>query len=232
MTLERVRESLSMPESRHYKYLAPKRGSRYQQLAVGGRIRAEILYRETLGPEALTPEQVAAEYNLPLEAVREAIQYCEENKAVLDEDRAREEATIKARGLDQWPHAPWTAGGAMNLYLDDNSVKFSLDNLLRRAGHQTTRPATLGIAGASDPRHLTSCAIHSLVLLTRDHDDYLDLHDLVQAVHGRHCGILVVRADNDPARDMKDRDIVRAIANLEAARVPIENEFLILNHWR
>ncbi len=110
----------------------------------------------------------------------------------------------------------------MNLYLDDNSVKAGLANLLRRAGHHVTLPADLGRAGASDPRHLATCATNELVLLTRDHDDFLDLHDLVQATHGRHAGILVVRADNNPARDMKDRDIVRAIAKLEAAGVPIE----------
>jgi hypothetical protein len=120
----------------------------------------------------------------------------------------------------------------MNLYLDDNSIKPSLVNLLRRAGHQVTLPVDLGIAGVSDARHLASCAGLGLVLLTRDHDDFLDLHDLVQATHGRHAGILVVRGDNDPSRDMKDRDIVRSLANLEAAQVPIENEFNILNYWR
>jgi hypothetical protein len=31
---------------------------------------------------------------------------------------------------------------------------------------------------------------------------------------------------------MKDRDIVRAIANLEAAGVSIENDIQVLNHWR
>ncbi len=120
----------------------------------------------------------------------------------------------------------------MNLYRDDNSVKTSLAIQLRRAGHQVTLPADLGLAGASDPRHLAACASPGLVLLTRDHDDFLDLHDFVQATHGSHSGILVVCADNDPARDMKDRDIVRAIANLEAVRVPIANDFNILNHWR
>jgi uncharacterized protein (DUF433 family) len=97
-----------MPELVRYKYLQPKRGSRYQQLAVGGRIRAEILYRETLGPEPLTPEQVASEYGLPIEAVLEAIQYCEQNRELLDAERAREQATIKARGFDRWPHASQT----------------------------------------------------------------------------------------------------------------------------
>lgn len=54
----------------------------------------------------------------------------------------------------------------MNLYLDDNSAKASLASLLRRSGHQVTLPADIGLAGASDPRHLASCAGHGLVLLT------------------------------------------------------------------
>jgi len=101
-----------MSEPVCYKHLQPKRGSRYQQLAVDGRIRAEILYRETLGPEPLTPEQVAKEYNLPLEAVVEAIHYCEHNRELLDAERAREQATITARGFDHWPHAPQAPGPA------------------------------------------------------------------------------------------------------------------------
>jgi hypothetical protein len=102
-------ENQAMAETARYKYLQPKRGSRYQQLAVCGRIRAEILYRETLGPEPLGPEQVAQEYNLPVEAVLEAIHYCEHNRELLDAERAREQATIEARGFDHWPHAPKTA---------------------------------------------------------------------------------------------------------------------------
>jgi hypothetical protein len=38
--------------------------------------------------------------------------------------------------------------------------------------------------------------------------------------------------DNDPSRDMKDRDIVRALGNLEQAGAPIVNELHVLNHWR
>jgi hypothetical protein len=98
-----------MSEPIEYRYLQPKRGSRYRQLAVNGRIRAEILYRETIGPEALTPQQVAQEYNLPVEAVLEAIQYCERNRELLDAERERERANIQARGFDRWPHAPRTA---------------------------------------------------------------------------------------------------------------------------
>jgi hypothetical protein len=91
-----------MTEPVSYKYLQPERGSKYRQLAVNGRIRAEILYRETVGTEPLTPEQVAKEYNLPAEAVREAVHYCEHNRDLLDAERAREQAAIEANGLDRW----------------------------------------------------------------------------------------------------------------------------------
>jgi len=96
-----------MAEHAEYKYLHPKRGgSNYRQLFVNGRIRAEVLYRETVGLEPLTPEEVAREYNLPVEAVLEAIDYCVKNKELLDEERAREEAWIRATGHDKWPYAP------------------------------------------------------------------------------------------------------------------------------
>jgi hypothetical protein len=73
---------------------------------------------------------------------------------------------------------------------------------------------------------------HDLVLVSKNHDDFKELHLLVQAAKGQHPGIFIVRADNDPRRDMTDTDIARAIRNLEQAGVPVPNEFHILNHWR
>lgn len=120
----------------------------------------------------------------------------------------------------------------MNLYIDDDSVKVLLVTLLTKAGHQVVAPANVAMAGASDPRHLIYAVTHDLVILTRNHKHFLELHQLVQATHGLHSGMLVVCAENDPTRDMKDRDIVRAISNLERAGVPVTNELHILNHWR
>src|SRR5437016_1233847 len=111
----------------------------------------------------------------------------------------------------------------MNLYLDDDSAKASLVSVLRRVGHQVTIPANVGLSGISDPRHLMHAVQQCFVLLTKNHDDFEDLHLLVNATGGKHPGLLVVRSDNDPTRDMKDRDIARAIANLERASVPIAN---------
>lgn len=120
----------------------------------------------------------------------------------------------------------------MKLYLDDDSAKASLAVRLRNAGHHVVQPSNVIISGVSDPRNLLHAVRNDLILLTRNHDDFEDLHNLVQGTGGDHPGILVVRFDNDPSRDMKDQDTVRAIANLGNAGVAIRGEFHILNHWR
>ena len=90
-----------------YKFLEARPRSNYKQLWVKGRhMRAEVLYRSTVGTEPETPEQVAKEYDLPVEAVLEAIDYCTRNKDLLDAERARETASIRTRGLDRYPYAP------------------------------------------------------------------------------------------------------------------------------
>lgn len=120
----------------------------------------------------------------------------------------------------------------MNLYLDDDTAKASLVVRLRRAGHQVIVPNDVGRSGAWDPVHLTHAVEHALLLVSRNHDDFRDLHLLVQAVKGRHQGIAIVRLDNDPRRGMTDGDIVRALENMDRAGVPITNELHVLNHGR
>jgi len=120
----------------------------------------------------------------------------------------------------------------MRLYLDDDTAAGNLAGALRKAGHQIILPSQLGSAGDSDARHLVLAIQNGLVLLTRNHKDFSDLHDLVIESGGRHLGILSIRFDNDRKRDMKARDIVRAIAKLEASALQLSNQLEVLNHWR
>jgi predicted nuclease of predicted toxin-antitoxin system len=120
----------------------------------------------------------------------------------------------------------------MNLYVDDNMNKALLATLLRKAGHQVTAPTDVGTAGIFDARHFVHAMTSALLVLTKDHQDFEDLHVVVQASQGQHPGILAIRQENDARRDMKDRDIVRAIGNLERTGVPLANIFHVLNYWR
>lgn len=93
-----------------YQYLQSWPGSNYRQLFLKledrRKIRAEIIYRLTVGPEPRTPEEVAQDYNIPVESVHEAIHYCIHNEPFLREERDRELASIRADGLDKPPFAP------------------------------------------------------------------------------------------------------------------------------
>jgi uncharacterized protein (DUF433 family) len=88
--------------STNWKYLAPKPKSNYRQLFIKDRrIAARTLYgcymREE---EPRTVEQIAADFNLPIDAVKEAIAYCDSNPPELLEDYAMEEAMMEATGMN------------------------------------------------------------------------------------------------------------------------------------
>jgi hypothetical protein len=52
------------------------------------------------GPEQCTPEEFARDYNVPIEAVREALDYVENNMELIQAERREEADDMRARGLD------------------------------------------------------------------------------------------------------------------------------------
>jgi hypothetical protein len=120
----------------------------------------------------------------------------------------------------------------MRLYLDDDSADPLLVRLLRHAGHDVQIPADIGKSGHPDPFHLQQAILTSRVFLSGNHDDFDLLHNLVLAAQGHHAGILIVRRDNNPKKDLSPGGIVRAIHNLLNANVPLIDCLHILNHWR
>jgi uncharacterized protein (DUF433 family) len=84
-----------------WQYLGPNPKSSYKQLFVKGtRIPARVLYGAFACQEPRTPEEIAGDYNVPLDAVKEAIAYCESNPPELLEDYSREEALAEATGMN------------------------------------------------------------------------------------------------------------------------------------
>ena len=87
-----------------YHHLEPRPSSNYRQLWIKGRhIRAEVLYRLTVGAERRTPEEVAQDYDLPVEAVHEAIDYAMHSQALLEAEHTRTEARTQQVDLHKPP---------------------------------------------------------------------------------------------------------------------------------
>jgi hypothetical protein len=120
----------------------------------------------------------------------------------------------------------------MNLYLDDDSVRGLLIRLLVNGGHDVVQPADVGLAGGADAVHLRYAIQSGRVLLTHNHRDFADLHELVMEAGGRHPGIMVVRRDNHPSKDLSPKGIVRAVQKSVQSGAPIPDRLHILNQWR
>jgi hypothetical protein len=120
----------------------------------------------------------------------------------------------------------------MKIYLDDDSIDAVLIKLLQQAGHNVEVPADAGISGEKDPIHLTHAIQQQTPLLSRNHDDFRQLHDLIVASTGHHPGVLVVRFDNDKSRDLTHRGTVVALSKLLASGSTLVDSFHVLNHWR
>jgi uncharacterized protein (DUF433 family) len=100
-----------MSEPSGYKFLGPRLGgSRYRQLFVKGtRIRAAIIAADVLGPEPMTPEEAAANWNLPVEVVLECVRYSQENADLLRQESEEEEADLarrRAENPEMYPVPP------------------------------------------------------------------------------------------------------------------------------
>jgi hypothetical protein len=87
-----------------YQHLEPRPGSNYRALWLKGRrIRAASVYESVHGPDPYTPEEFAESFRVPLEAVMEALDYVEHNQDIVEQDRQREAASLRARGLLDGP---------------------------------------------------------------------------------------------------------------------------------
>ena len=66
----------------------------------GRRIRAAVVDEAIHGPDPFTPEEFASEYQVPLEAVLEALEYVAQNRPLIEQERDHEADRLRARGLD------------------------------------------------------------------------------------------------------------------------------------
>jgi uncharacterized protein (DUF433 family) len=87
-----------------YQYLEPHVGSSYKQLFIKGtKLRAYTIYSAAYqrgDKDDRTPEQVAEDYGIPVEAVYEAIRYCASNPAEVAYDHRHTDLLIEAAGMN------------------------------------------------------------------------------------------------------------------------------------
>ena len=82
-----------MSSTIHYRFLEARPEKACRRLFVKGRkFTADILYGQSVGEDARSPEDLARDFELPLEAVLEALDYSERNLDLIRQERAAESA--------------------------------------------------------------------------------------------------------------------------------------------
>jgi predicted nuclease of predicted toxin-antitoxin system len=120
----------------------------------------------------------------------------------------------------------------VKILIDENMSSRRLAMRVQAANHDVVMAGEVGLLSVTDARVLAWAVAQGQPVLTRDHEDFADLHDLVLTAGGRHPGILVVRFDNDPKHNLTDQGTVTALGNLESSGVTVADQIHVLNHWR
>jgi hypothetical protein len=120
----------------------------------------------------------------------------------------------------------------MRFLLDENMSDRRRASRLKAQEHDPVLAIDVGLLSVADPRVLIWAIAQALPVLTRDSEDFEDLHDLLMAGGGHHPGILLVLFDRDPRHNLSDRGIATAMSKLEAAGIPIPDHMHVLNQWR
>jgi putative protein kinase ArgK-like GTPase of G3E family len=115
----------------------------------------------------------------------------------------------------------------MRLLLDEDSQGRILVRLLRAAGHDVVTVEEAGLRAQGDPEVFAHAQRERRVVLTRNGRDFQVLHE----ANPGHGGVLVEHQDRNPAKNMNEADLVRAIGNLEASGWDIAGQFVAINAW-
>ena len=99
--------------------------------------------------------------------------------------------------------------------------------MLRADGHDVLTVSEAKLIAKPDITVLSFAHSQQRILLTRNCDDFLILHE----ANPNHSGILAIYQDADRTKAMNYTAIVRAIANLESTGLLLSGQFIVLNQY-
>jgi predicted nuclease of predicted toxin-antitoxin system len=116
---------------------------------------------------------------------------------------------------------------SLRLLIDEDAQDKVLVKILREAGHDLITVNEARLMGQPDQVVFNYALNNNRIILTFNCPDFEKLHQQTLT----HSGIFVVYQEANPNKKMSFKNIARAIANLEAANIPLANQFISLNHW-
>lgn len=116
---------------------------------------------------------------------------------------------------------------SLRLLIDEDFQDKVLVKFLFKAEHDVITANDALLSGQPDDRVLNYAIENNRIVLTRNCQDFEVLH----LAGTKHCGIFAVYREANVLKSMSFPAIVKAIANIEAAQLPLANQFIVLNQW-
>ena len=116
---------------------------------------------------------------------------------------------------------------SLELLIDEDAQDKILVKMLKKAGHDVLTVNEAGLASQEDSVVFSHACSTNRILLTLNCRDFEILHQ----ANSNHPGIFAIYQEANPLKKMSFKAIVRAIANLENANIPLPNQFISLNQW-
>jgi len=115
----------------------------------------------------------------------------------------------------------------LKLLIDEDFQDKVLVKLLVNAKYDVITANNALLSGLADASVLKYGTDNNRVVLTRNCRDFKALH--LTGIN--HSGIFAVYREANVLKSMSFPGIVKAIGNIEASKIKIANQFIVLNHW-
>ncbi|MBX9878876.1 MAG: DUF5615 family PIN-like protein [Candidatus Obscuribacterales bacterium] len=110
---------------------------------------------------------------------------------------------------------------SLKLLVDECLIDKLLIAALEKAGHDVVTVTQINLIGSTDSAIFDHAVKDNRLVVTTNCDDFEDLHEAYLEDKRSHPGVLLIYLQNNPKRDLGYKQIVQAIANLEASKIPL-----------
>ncbi|MBX9770203.1 MAG: DUF5615 family PIN-like protein [Candidatus Obscuribacterales bacterium] len=120
---------------------------------------------------------------------------------------------------------------SLRLLVDECLLNRRRVDMLVKSGHDVVTVGQAELIGCSDAAVLDYAITENRLVITSNCNDFINLHHARISANLHHPGILLLYLHNNLGKDMGHLQIVKAIANLEASKIPLADTTHSLNAY-
>jgi predicted nuclease of predicted toxin-antitoxin system len=120
---------------------------------------------------------------------------------------------------------------SLRLLVDECLMSKLLISKLIELGHDVQTVAQANLMRTLDSVIFDYAVAANRVVITGNCGDFIELSDICTAAGGHHPGVLLIFTNNDRSKNMSVDDIIKALGNLEATGLALDDHWISLGSY-